>query len=252
MLGTQRSGKLLALLFLGCLATGILWTVDAVTQVHEYREVRVVDAWSERGAFTYEPLTPDGQPLPTGEPGYFTTEAPRLRVGFAWDITDPTASSYSAAGELALVVRHEAERGAWTHTEPLANATRAGAPGETFQLGGEVDLPRVEAALRDAGRELDDATWTILARVSFASTPEHAVDASEYALPLRHTPPLYTLPTGDALALAKDHAQRESVAHVDRPGLRAIGERPLAPALLIVGALGSLWSFRALTEEDPA
>lgn len=231
---------------------GIVGTVDAVTAVHEHREVRVVDAWAEDGAFTYAPLGPDGQAFPSGEPGYFTTEAPRVRVGFAWHLVDPSSASYTAAGALSLVVHHEAARGAWTHVELLANATRTGAPGEPLQLVGEVDIARVESLLQEAGRAEDDATWTFVASVTFATAGGRAGDASEFTLPIRHTPPLYTFPPEDALSLTKDHAQRESVTRVERPGALALAERPLAPALLLAGALGALWSFRALTEEESA
>lgn len=247
-----ESGKLLALLFLGCLAIGILWTVDTVTAVREHREVRLVDPWAEEATFTYEPFATDGRPLATGEPGYFTTEAPRVRVGFAWDLADPTSTSYTAAGTLSLVVHHEADRGAWSHVEPIANATRVGAPGEPLRLVGEVDLAKVADALRDAGRAEDEATWTFVASVAFAASSTHASDASEFTLPFRHTPPLYTFPPDDALTLAKDHAQRESLVRVERPGVGALAERPLAPALLLAGALGAFWSFRALIEEETA
>lgn len=246
--------KAIALLALAGLSFGILLSVDAITHVERYEEVRVVDPWSEKGTFTYAPLLADGSgELEMGEPGYFTTEAPRVRVAFEWALDDAGAERVTALGALRLVVHHDASRGraAWTHTEEIANATHQGGSGDPFVLTGQIDLPAIAERIAETpGRRDDDTTWKLLATVRFASTPvlSHAADSSEFVLPFTYTPPLYTVP--EQASTSKDHSQRQVTTHEDRAGFSALMHAPMGPLLLVASVVAVVPTSSALFRDD--
>lgn len=231
--------KVFAFAALASLSLGILWTLDAVTHVERYDEVRTIDPWSEQGAFTYAPILADGSgELAMGEPGYFTTDAPRVRIGFEWRLQDAGAERVTALASMKLVAKHAAQAGkpAWAYEEPIASATHAGAASDALAMSGEIDLPAIAARLEQTpGRRAQDATWSVVASVRFASAPNaaHAADASEFALPLTYAPPLYAF--AQPAPIGKDHAQREVIAHEDRAGPEALVRAPAGPILLLAG-----------------
>lgn len=244
----------MALAALCALAVGILWSLQAATGAHAYDEVSRADPWGERGTFTYAPLLADGSgELPMGEPGYFTTDAPRVRVSFAWTLDDASAERVAAMGDLFLVARHESP--AWTERIPIAQGTYDGAADGPLLLSGEIDLPAAQARIMETpGRDASDATWAFVANVRFASAPvaAHKADASAFELPLTYTPPLYTLPGADGASSAKDHA-REIVAHHAAPSpLASLVARPAGPALVALGLVGLLLYLRERPAEEDA
>lgn len=234
---------LVAIAALASLAMGILWSLNEATQVERWQETRMIDPWAERGAFAYEPLSADsGSPLPMGEPGYFTTDAPVVRVRFTWTLDDDDAERVTALGSLRVVISQAggSGRAGWTHERLLDDATLAGTPDEPLVLDGEVDLTALDAAIRETPRrDPASATWSIVARVRFESAPEsaHRADASEFTLPLTYAPPLYVLPAEDEAVQTKDHTAHEIVPHERRAGLEALAARPIGPALALLGAL---------------
>lgn len=247
----QGGHRLLAAAALSTLALGILWSLDAVTDTPTTTIVQAVDPWGERGAFQYAPILADGSgELAMGEPGYFTSEAPRLRVLFDWALDDPAAERVAAAGELLLVVRHE--KPTWTDITRLAEGTYEGPADGTLALSGEVDLTAVEARLKATpGRDLSSARWAFVANVRFASVPlaEHRADASVFELPLTYTPPLYTLPGADATSSTKDHT-RSQVEERDAPSpLAALAARPVGPAFVALGLVG-LYAHMCIRSEE--
>lgn len=263
--GSRELGRAIALGALACLALGILASLDAVTHVERYTEVDVVDPWAETGAFTYEPLLADGSgALPMGEPGYFTHDAPRVAVRFAWTLDDPTAERVTALGSLTLTLSQDAApgRAAWTHVEELASATHAGAATDPLLLEGVVDLPAVARAAAAGGseggphRRVQDAAWTIRASVRFESAPngEHRADESAFDLPLAYAEPLYVLPDADDATETKDHAQRIGTTREVGGGANALLTEPGALLLLALGAGGLAWALPRLRldEEVPA
>lgn len=254
-LSRRESRRIAAVLALACLAIGLVWTLESASAVVRWTEERVHDPWQERGAFTYHPLLADGSgTLAMGEPGYFTSDAPTVRARFSWRLQDPSAERVSAAGAMRVVVSSPSSPGkpAWEHVEPLADATLAGKPTDALELEGVLDL--VGLGERLAPRGLEDATWTVVADVRFASAPSshHAAERSSFTLPLTYAPPLYTLPPPPALGTAKDHAVREDVVHEEARGLAGLRDRPLAPALLLVGLAAVVATRHVRIEEASA
>lgn len=250
---------LVAIAALASLAMGILWSLDTATHVERWQETRLIDPWVERGAFTYEPQSTDpASPFPMGEPGYFTTDAPIVRVRFAWTLDDPGAERVTAVASLRVVISQPggSGRAAWTHEELLDDATFAGAPDEPLVLTGDVDLPALEATIRETPRrDPASATWSVIARVRFESAPHdaHRADASEFTLPLTYTPPLYVLPGEDEATQTKDHTAHEIVPHERRAGLEALAARPIGPALAVLGAIAVLYALpRAMRPAEDA
>lgn len=233
------TSKALALVALAALAVGLLWSLQAATSLETIEETRTRDPWGERAAFTYAPLPADGSAaLAMGEPGYFTTDAPRVRIGFEWRLQDAGAERVTALASMKLVAKHAAQAGkpAWAYEEPIASATHAGAASDALAMSGEIDLPAIAARLEQtSGRRAQDATWSVVASVRFASAPNaaHAADASEFALPLTYAPPLYAF--AQPAPIGKDHAQREVIAHEDRAGPEALVRAPAGPILLLAG-----------------
>lgn len=234
----RGADRLLTIAALACLALGLAWSVDAATNVESYDEVERIDPWGERGSFTYAPILADGSgELPMGEPGYFTNEAPTMRVGFAWQLDDVAARRVTALGDLSLVVQHRA----WKHVVPLATGQLDGNPGDALVLEGTIDLPATEAAIEATpGRDASEATWALLAKVRFASAPSesHKGDASEFTLPIQYTPPLYSLPGESASTFSKDHASTRVVHHEAPSGPRALLREPSGPGLVLAGIAG--------------
>lgn len=256
MLGDEAK-RILAFASLAALALGILWSLEAATHVERTEQVRTLDAWSEQGKLTYEPLRADNSTLPMGEPGYFTTEAPRVRLLFAWTMLDEEAERVTALGDLKLIVQRDATAGraAWTHTENVASATLAGPPAEPLAMSGEIDLPGTEARIRETpGRDPAGAKWSLVATVRFASAPEeaHAADASEFSFPISYTPPLYVLPDEAHAAMSKDHTQRETTTTETEGGLRALVERPVGVGLLLAGLAGLAATVPTLSRDEEA
>ena len=250
--GTHR---LLAGVALASLALGILWSLQAATYGEATTELRRVDPWAERATFTYAPLLEDGTELAMGEPGYFTTHAPRVRVGFAWTLDDPRAERVTALGELQLVVRHDASGGrpAWNDARTLAEGTLEGDAPEPLTLEALLDLPAESARIESVpGRDASRATWTLVANVRFASAPvvEHRAERSGFEMPLSYTPPLYSLPPPDALSLTKDHTKTQVVHHPAPSAAESLAARPAGPALLVVGLVGLALSLPRLASEE--
>lgn len=253
----RELGRAVALASLACLALGILGVLDAATHVERYTEVRVVDPWKEQGTFVYEPLLADGTgALPMGEPGYFTHDAPTMRVRFTWGLDDPAAERVTALATLKLVLSHPASpgRAAWTHAHEIASVTHVGAAADPLVLEGVVDLPAIAQAATGGGaqRRVEDADWSFVASVRFESAPNaaHRADASEYTLPLTYAEPLYVLPAeGDAVEV-KDHAQREASTREAVGGAQAVLADPGALLLLALGVVGLAWSLPRLDRPD--
>lgn len=244
--------KALALASLAAFALGLLWTVEAATHVESVDQVRRVDPWAEKSAFTFTPLAPDGTALAPDAPGYFTTDAPRLRVAHAWSLDDPTMERVSAMGTLALVVRGAT---GWTYEAALAEGTLAGAKGDALVMTGEIDLVATkDAILSSPGRKIEGAEWAIVARIPFASAPTaaHASDASEWRATISYTPPLYLLPSGGSAHETRDHAQTEVTRHETRAGLAALAQQPAAIALLAGGLLGLGYAIPRLDPREEA
>lgn len=242
MLDRRHVPRALGALALCALAVGILWSLQAATAVEAYDEVSRADPWSERGAFTHAPLLADGSgELPMGEPGYFTTDAPRVRVGFEWTLDDPRAERVAAVGDLALVVRHD--KPAWSERIPLAEGTYNGAADGALVLSGEADLLAARARIEDVpGRDAGAARWAFVATIRSASGADAA--ESTFELPFAFTPPLYTLPGASDASTTKEHAN-EVVTHHDAPSpLAALAARPAGPALAGLGAVGLLFALR--------
>lgn len=252
----QGADRLVAFVSLAALALGLLWSVDAATHVESYDEVSRIDPWGERGVFTYEPILVDGSGTrPMGEPGYFTSDAPTMRVAFAWALDDAAARRVTALGNLELRVGSEGSgRAAWEHVEPLAQGQLDSNPGDALVLEGLVDLPGTQARIeKSTGRDAAAATWTLVANVRFESAPieSHRSDASEFVLPIHYTPPLYSLPDEDAASFTKDHARSETTHRESSGGIRALAANPAGPILLLGGALGVL-AFAPFREEADA
>lgn len=233
----QGGEQILSGIALVSLAFGLMWTVDAATEVEVYDELTRVDPWGERGAFTYAPLLADGTARPMGEPGYFTTDAPRMRVAFAWTLDDAAARRVTALGELALRVEHAS----WTHVEPLGEGQLDANPGNPLAIEGVVDLPAVEERIEATpGRDASAGRWSLVATVRFESTPvsAHRSDGSEFVLPIQYTPPLYSLPGEEGSIVTKDHAREQVTRHEDAGGVAALVARPAGPLVLLAGLAG--------------
>jgi hypothetical protein len=245
--------KALALASFAAIALGFLWSVDAVAHVEAYDETRRVDPWAERGSFRFAPLAADGAEQPAGEPGYFTSEAPRVRVAFTWSLDDPATERVTALGSLRLLVERAAAPGkpATSQSFDLAGGTLTGGPSDALTLEGEIDLPAVEASL---GREREGASWSLAAQVKFATAPHgaHAAEASEFVAPLAYTPPLYVLPSEAEATLVKDHARTEVVHHERQGGLAALGNEPAGVALLFAGLAGLTYALPLLSRDPEA
>lgn len=250
--------KALSLAAVAAIAIGLLWSVDAVTNVESYDETRRIDPWAERATFVYAPIrADDSSELAMGEPGYFTNDAPRVRIGFEWKLDDPSMERVTAIGSVRLVVQHEANAGkpAWTHEEWIVNGTLAGASGDALVLTGEIDIPAIEDAIEQTpGRRTDDAAWSIVARVKFFTAPNaaHAGEASDFTLPIAYTPPLYVLPGEAGTTILKDHAHTEVLHHESRDGPRALLARPAGIALLFGGLAVLARTLPALTRDEEA
>lgn len=231
------TSKALALAATACVAVGLLLALQAATSERAVQEIRESDPWGERAAFRYQPLAPDGAALPTGEPGYLTSDAPTMRAGFTWQLDDPTAERVAGVASLTLVVRHDA-RPTWTHSETLAEASLAGDVATPLALEGIVDFAALEERIAATpGQDARDADWRLVAEVRFASAPTigHADDASRFELPIGYAPPLYTLPVENALDVSKDHTERETLVTMQQDGARGWLAKPFGPLLALAG-----------------
>lgn len=250
----QGGHRLIAAAALVALALGILWSLQAATDAPPTEVTRTVDPWVERGAFRYAPILSDGSgELAMGEPGYFTTQAPRVRVAFDWTLDDAASERVAAVGELLLVV--ENDKPAWSDTTRLAEGTYEGPAEGSLVLVGEVDLTAIEARLAQTpGRDPAAARWSFVADVRFASAPvaTHRSDASAFELPLSYAPPLYTLPGEDAAHVTKDHTSHVIERTPPPSGLDALAARPIGPALVALGLVALYAASRDLPPEGEA
>lgn len=246
----------LTLAALAALALGTLWSVDAVARVDRHELVHREGVWRERGDFAYEVPVENGSAvygdvtvLGMGEPGYFTTLSPRILVAFAWSHDDARAATTDAHVALFVEVA-PAESGAWTHRTPLANATARLAPGESLRVGGDIDIPAIEAAAQEAarlqGRRLDAAEWRVVAEVKHAREASPESESSRFVLPIEYDAPLYRLPDEAGARGVREHGETRVVVQESRPGAVGLVREPVGPTLAIAGVVGlvALWRGR--------
>ncbi len=241
----------LAAVALAALALGTLWSTQAASATRvQVATIPAPDAWTESATFTYRvPVANASGPyaagtvLGMGEPGYFTTISPRFEVAFRWEPEGLPAARLTASGTLKLIVQGA---GGWRFEAPLDNRT---ASGQALALGGVVDLPAIQRDVEAAGHDASNASWAVVARVAYAAP---GVQSSTFTLPIQYDPPLYVLPSAEALATTTAHGQPETRVTQTRAGLPGLLGAPAAPALALagVGALVALVRLDAWRDDE--
>jgi hypothetical protein len=235
---------------------GGLWASEAAGRVERsVEQFGARDAWSERGAFSYQvpvvrdsPMFANGTVLGEGEPGYFASVSPFVNLAFDWGVSQP-AQAVQAMASMELAVRSDAPSGRpyWTLHFPLANASGSLAPGQALHVAGVLDIPQAQQRVQDAmaalGTHDDKLAWTIVSEVQF--TAAGVANASTFELPIDLQGALYHLPPADALAMPRDHGRPVEVVHEQKLGLAGLWGAPLPLGLLGGGAVGLVLAARA-------
>lgn len=242
------------------LVVSAVWAMQAVAHVDRVQATTMDKAWSEQGTFAYtvpvlkdSPMFRNGTVLGMGEPAYFRSVSPVIDASFDWQLAEPATSDAQALGSLAMVVRDEDARGRalWTLEFPVANASSDA--GQALHLAGRLDLPGMEAQVRQGLQALGIAdtklTWQVVARVAFTfHAPWGEVrNTSSFVLPLAFDGPMYTLPGADDARSVRLHGEPHVTVRESRAGLAALLASPLLLAGLGAGlaGLGLLgWSSR--------